>query len=108
MLKTVGRGDMFVNVWGGIIHKELKEGEKLVLDNYQLVAMSSTVTYKVTKHEGLKTTIFGGEALVLEIYGPGTVHMQTKNIRVCKGTAVLSAKKTSKQTTIQVVNLRRS
>lgn len=80
MLKTVGWGDMFVNAWGGIISKELKEGQKLVLDNYQLVAMSSSATYKVTKHGGLKTTIFGGEALVLEIYGPGTVYMQTKNI----------------------------
>ena len=80
MLKTVGSGDMFVNAWGGIISRDLKHGEKLVLDNYQLVAMSSTVTYKVTKHGGLKTTVFGGEALVLEIYGPGRVYMQTKNI----------------------------
>ncbi len=80
MLKTVGTGDMFVNAWGGIIKKELKDGEKMILDNYQLVAMTSTASYNVTRHGGLKTTIFGGETLVIEIQGPGTVYIQTKNI----------------------------
>jgi len=80
MLKTVGTGDMFVNAWGGIIKKELKDGEKMILDNYQLVALSSRASYRVTKHGGFKTTLFGGEALVIEIVGPGTVYIQTKNI----------------------------
>jgi uncharacterized protein (TIGR00266 family) len=80
MLKTVGTGQMFVNAWGGILKKELKSGEKMILDNYQLVALSSTANYRVTKHGSLKTTLFGGDALVLEIIGPGTVYLQTKNI----------------------------
>jgi uncharacterized protein (TIGR00266 family) len=79
MLKTVGTGDMFVNGWGGILKKELNVGERMVLDNYQLVALSSTAEYRVTKHGGFKTTLFGGEALVMEIIGPGIVYMQTKN-----------------------------
>ena len=80
MLKTIGTGSMFVNAWGGIISKELKAGEKMILDNYQLVGMSSTASYKVTRHGGLKTTVFGGETLVIEITGPGIVYIQTKNI----------------------------
>jgi len=80
MLKTVGNGEMFVNAWGGIIKTILKEGEKMILDNYQLVALSSTANYRVTKHGSFKTTLFGGEALVLEIIGPGTVYFQTKNV----------------------------
>ena len=80
MLKTVGTGDMFVNAWGGIIKKELKDGEKMILDNYQLVALSSRASYRVTRHGGFKTSLFGGEALVIEIVGPGTVYLQTKNI----------------------------
>ena len=80
MLKTVGVGKMFVNAWGGILKKELQSGERMYLDNYQLVALSSTAEYRVTKHGSLKTTLFGGEALVLEITGPGTVYIQTKNI----------------------------
>ena len=80
MLKTVGTGDMFLNAWGGILSLTLKPGEKMILDNYQLVAMSASSPYRVTKHGGLKTTIFGGEALVIEITGPGTVYYQTKNL----------------------------
>jgi len=80
MLKTVGTGLMFVNAWGGILKKELETGEKMILDIYQLVALTSTANYRVTKHGSLKTTLFGGDALVLEIVGPGTVYLQTKNI----------------------------
>lgn len=79
MLKTMGKGDMFVNGWGGIISKKLEPGEKMILDNYQLVALSSSAQYRVSKHGSLKTSLFGGEALVIEITGPGTVYMQTKN-----------------------------
>ena len=80
MLKTVGTGKIFVNAWGGIIKHSLESGQKMILDNYQLVALSSTAQYRVTKHGNFKTTLFGGEALVIEIVGPGTVFIQTKNI----------------------------
>jgi len=80
MLKTVGTGDMFVNAWGGIIKTVLKDGEKMILDNYQLVALSASASYRVTKHGNFKTTLFGGEALVMEIIGPGIVYFQTKNV----------------------------
>jgi len=80
MLKTVGTGKMFVNAWGGIIAKKLEHGERMILDNYQLVALTTTADYRVTKHGSLKTSLFGGEALVLEIIGPGTVYIQTKNV----------------------------
>ena len=71
---------MFVNGWGGILKQELSSGEKMILDNYQLVALSSTAGYRVTKHGSMKTTLFGGDALVIEVVGPGTVYLQTKNI----------------------------
>ena len=80
MLKTVGTGKMFVNAWGGIIKRELGPSKTMILDNYQLVALSTTADYKVTKHGNFKTTLFGGEALVIEITGPGTVYLQTKNL----------------------------
>ena len=80
MLKTVGTGEMFVNGWGGILKAELKAGEKMILDNYQLIALSSTADYRITKHGSYKTTLFGGEALVMEIIGPGKVYYQTKNL----------------------------
>jgi uncharacterized protein (TIGR00266 family) len=80
MLKTVGTGTMFVNAWGGIFSKKLESGEKMIVDNYQLVGMTTSASYKVTKHGSFKTSIFGGEALVIEVTGPGIVYIQTKNI----------------------------
>ena len=81
MLKATGSGDVFANSYGGIIQKQLESGEKMVLDNYHLVAMSDTANYKVVKLGGLKTSILGGEGLVTEITGPGTVYYQTKNLK---------------------------
>lgn len=80
MLKTDGYGDLFVEGWGGIRYEDLGRGEVMILDNYQLVAMQSSVKYDIKKHGNLKTTIFGGEALVIEIVGPGKVYYQTKNL----------------------------
>ena len=80
MLKATGMGHMFVNAFGGLIKIDLKAGEKLIVDNYQLVALSAGLEYRVVKHGSFKTTIFGGEALVLEIRGSGYVYMQTKNM----------------------------
>jgi uncharacterized protein (TIGR00266 family) len=81
MLKAIGTGEIFVNAYGGIIQKQLVNGEKMVLDNYHLVALSLDANYKVMKLGGMKTTILGGEGLVTEITGPGLVYFQTKNLK---------------------------
>ena len=80
MLKTQGSGDVFVDGWGGIRNVELGEGETMILDNNQLVALSNSAKYDVRKHGSMKTTIFGGEALVIQITGPGVVYYQTKSL----------------------------
>lgn len=81
MLKATGQGDLFLNAYGGIIHKQLAAGEKIIIDNYHLVALSDQAAYRVTKIGGIKTTILGGEGLATEITGPGSLYFQTKNIR---------------------------
>lgn len=81
MLKATGQGDLFLNAYGGIMHKQLAAGEKIMIDNYHLVALSDEATYRVTKVGGMKTTILGGEGLATEVIGPGSLYFQTKNIR---------------------------
>jgi len=81
MLKVSGEGQMFVNAFGAMDHHSLKAGESLVVDNYHLVAFDDTCRYDVKKFGGLKSTILGGEGLVTEVYGPGEVWIQTKNLR---------------------------
>ena len=81
MLKATGEGKVFCNAYGGIIEKQILSGEKFILDNYHLVALSIDADYKVTKFGGLKSTILGGEGLVTEISGPAKVYFQTKNLK---------------------------
>src|SRR6185503_5468603 len=81
MLKATGQGDMFLNAYGGIIERRIEKDERLLLDNYHLVALSESAIYKVIKVGGMKTTILGGEGLATEIIGPAAVYFQTKNIR---------------------------
>lgn len=81
MLKATGQGDMFLNAYGGIIQKEVAAGEKIMIDNYHLVALSDRASYRVTKIGGMKTTILGGEGLVTQVTGPGSLYFQTKNLR---------------------------
>jgi uncharacterized protein (TIGR00266 family) len=81
MLKATGQGDLFLNAYGGIIHKALAPVEKIIIDNYHLVALSEEASYKVMKVGGMKTTILGGEGLATEITGPGSFYFQTKNMR---------------------------
>jgi len=81
MLKAMGQGEIFLNAYGGIIERRIEKDERLLLDNYHLVALSESAIYKVIKVGGMKTTILGGEGLATEIIGPTTVYFQTKNIR---------------------------
>jgi uncharacterized protein (TIGR00266 family) len=80
MIKVSGSGSLFINTFGAIDKHVLQPGQSLVVDNFHLVAFSSTCSYKVTKFGGLKETILGGEGLVTNIVGPGEVYIQTKNL----------------------------
>lgn len=81
MIKVSGEGTLFINTFGAIDKHLLKDGEKMIVDNFHLVAFSDTCHYRVTKFGGLKETLFSGEGLVTEITGPGEIYIQTKNVR---------------------------
>lgn len=81
MIRVSGQGLVFINTFGAIDKHVLSSGEKLIVDNFHLVAFSDSCQYVVRKFGGLKETILGGEGLVTEITGPGDVYIQTKNIR---------------------------
>jgi len=81
MIKAKGDGTLFINTFGAIDKHTLKAGQKLIVDNFHLVAFSDTCNYNVRKFGGLKETLLGGEGLVTQITGPGNVYIQTKNLR---------------------------
>ncbi len=81
MIRTTGRGDLFINSFGALDKHVLEPGEQLVVDNYHLAAFSNTCEYDVRKFGSWKDTLFSGEGLVTYIEGPGEVYIQTKNLR---------------------------
>jgi uncharacterized protein (TIGR00266 family) len=81
MIKTTGKGELFINTFGAIDKHELAPGEQLVVDNFHLAAFSNTCEYEVRKFGTWKDTLFSGEGLVTYIEGPGEVYVQTKNLR---------------------------
>jgi uncharacterized protein (TIGR00266 family) len=81
MIRVSGEGLLFINTFGAVDKHILAPGEKLIIDNFHLVAFSDSCQYTVRKFGGLKETLLGGEGLVTEIAGPGEIYIQTKNIR---------------------------
>ncbi len=81
MIKVSGVGDLFINTFGAIDRHILGPGEQLLVDNFHLVAFSSTCKYSIEKVGGLKSAILGGEGLATRITGPGEVLLQTKSPR---------------------------
>ncbi|MCJ7423685.1 TIGR00266 family protein [Candidatus Bathyarchaeota archaeon] len=81
MIRATGDGILFINTFGAVDKHTLAPGQTLIVDNFHLVAFSSTCSYKVTKFGGLKETFLGGEGFVTQITGPGDIYIQTKNIK---------------------------
>lgn len=78
-LKLEGKGIVFIAAFGGLLTKEVKPGEKFIVDNGYLVAYSDGLDFKIKKAGGWKTFVLGGEGLVAEFAGDGTVFYQTKS-----------------------------
>ena len=79
LLRAQGRGDLFVSSYGAIHEKELKHGESYIVDTGHMVAFDQNVEYRVTRIGGLKSTLFSGEGLVVELTGPGKIYLQSRS-----------------------------
>ncbi len=77
-LRLYGQGGVWVNSYGGILTKKLDEGERITADNFHLVAFDDTIDFSIKKFGGWKSFFLGGEGIVVELRGPGTVYMQTR------------------------------
>lgn len=77
-LSVRGTGTLWVTSYGAVEEVEVPPGETMILDNYHLVAMPASTEFRVRKFGGLKSFLFGGEGLVLEIHGPAKLLVQTR------------------------------
>lgn len=75
-----GSGNVFLEVDGDQIVKELKPGEVIKVDTGNVVAFEKTVSYEIERVKGVKNILFGGEGLfITKLTGPGKIILQTQN-----------------------------
>jgi uncharacterized protein (TIGR00266 family) len=79
MLRCVGSGTLIVTSYGAIHPVSVPAGATYVVDTGHIVAFDAHMTYTVRKAGSWKSTVFGGEGLVVEYQGPGQVFLQTRS-----------------------------
>jgi uncharacterized protein (TIGR00266 family) len=79
MLKCVGTGDLIVSSYGAIQAIDLTAGQTYVVDTGHMVGWEEGVGYEVQKAGNWKSSILGGEGLVVKLTGPGRVYIQTRS-----------------------------
>jgi uncharacterized protein (TIGR00266 family) len=80
LLKLTGPGTVLVSSFGAIAPIDLAAGETHVVDTGHMVAFDSTMGYDVRRAGGSwKTTLLGGEGLVVRVSGPGRFYFQTRS-----------------------------
>lgn len=79
MLRVSGAGKLLLSSYGAIHALELTAGQTYTVDTGHLVAFTEGMGFKVRRVGGLKSTLFSGEGLVVDLTGPGRVLLQTRS-----------------------------
>lgn len=80
MLRASGAGKLVLSSYGAIHEKTLGQGETYTVDTGHLVAFSEGIGFSVRRVGGIKSTLFSGEGLVVDLTGPGRVLLQTRSV----------------------------
>lgn len=80
MLRASGTGKLLLSSFGAIHEVHLGEREMYTVDTGHLVAFTEGIGFKVRRVGGLKSTIFSGEGLVVDLTGPGRILLQTRSM----------------------------
>ena len=95
MLKCTGTGQLVVSSYGAIVAKDLQPGEVYTVDSGHMVGWGEGIQYNVRKAGNWKSTILGGEGLVVELTGPGRIYIQTRSEDAFLGWLIPKLPKTS-------------
>ena len=79
MLEAKGEGKLLLSSYGAIFERYLENGERYIVDSSHLVLFDATMDVQLKTVGGLKSTLFGGEGLVVQICGPGRLLIQTRS-----------------------------
>jgi uncharacterized protein (TIGR00266 family) len=79
MLRCTGTGLLILSSYGAIYEMDLAAGQGYTVDTGHLVAFDSQVSFRVRPAGGFKSTVLGGEGLVVDLAGPGKILLQTRS-----------------------------
>ncbi len=79
LLKASGSGKLLLSSFGAIHEVILAAGQKYVVDTGHFVAFDEGIGFNVRRVGGIKSTLFSGEGLVVDITGPGRVLIQSRS-----------------------------
>ncbi|PHH79025.1 hypothetical protein CDD83_3902 [Cordyceps sp. RAO-2017] len=79
--KMSGTGIMWITSFGAIIRKDLVDGEKYIVDNGHLVAWNTKYVLERVASGGIISNLAAAEGLVCKFTGPGTIFIQTRNVK---------------------------
>ena len=79
MLKCSGRGELVVSSYGAVQAIDLQPGQSYTVDTGHMVGWDEGVSYEVRKVGNWKSTVLGGEGLVVDLTGPGRIYIQTRS-----------------------------
>ncbi|MBN1681678.1 MAG: TIGR00266 family protein [Anaerolineae bacterium] len=79
MLKLSGRGKLLAGCYGAVEERVLAAGQAYTVDTGHIVGFDASVQFEVKRAGSWKSTILGGEGLVVRLTGPGRVLMQTRS-----------------------------
>ena len=79
LLRCSGQGTLIFSSYGAIHELKLASGQRYTVDTGHLVAFDEGIGFTVRAVGGLKSTLFSGEGLVVDLTGPGRVLLQTRS-----------------------------
>lgn len=79
MLRARGVGLLLLSSYGAIHPVDLEPGQRYTVDTGHLVSFSEGMGFRVRSIGGMRSTLFSGEGLVVDLTGPGRVYMQTRS-----------------------------
>ena len=78
-------GRVYYNSYGAIKAIPVQQGQTVTVDTGHVVAFEDTLQYQIGKVGGMKSFMFGGEGLVMNFSGQGSIWIQTRNVSALAG-----------------------
>ena len=79
LVRASGEGPILLACYGALDTVTLAAGESMTVDTGHVVAFTHSMGFRTRRIGNWKSTILGGEGLVVDLTGPGDLYLQTRS-----------------------------